>query len=314
MGALTPTLAVDLDTRSVVAAVVTDEGAWPVPDPASGELTWPCSIHSFRPVEPVMELLAGVRAAAQRGHGPVGRALLTIPASYSSGDPRRARLINAAEAAGFIAVELLSEPYAVVCGTSLPTGSLVLVYDLGVTVEAALVRVGDTVVGHIGPVESDAATTVAAGQDLLARHGVGPGGLSAIVPVGMGSRTPGLSETLSQAFGAPVHPVEDPELAVIRGAAAWLQRSGARTVPAQVPAQRTVPLSFAIPGGAATVMRWLVAPNQAYEPGAAMVRVRLADGALWDLTARSGGTVEQVIVGDGERAGAGEWLAFVAPS
>src|SRR5262245_40224878 len=134
MGIVTPTLAVDLGTRRLVAAVVTDEGAWPVPDPASGELAWPCSIHwdgqrvcvgalaerlrrqdasgyatglkpglgtdapvllgarSFRPVEQVMELLAGVRAAAQRSHGPIARAVLTIPASYTAGDPRRARL------------------------------------------------------------------------------------------------------------------------------------------------------------------------------------------------------------------------------
>jgi hypothetical protein len=147
----------------------------------------------------------------------------------------------------------------------------------------------------------------------LVRHSVGPGDLTAVLPVGPGARIPGLTETLARTFGAPVHGLDDPESAVVRGAAAWLQRSGSRIVTAQVVAERTVPLSFAIPGGTATIIRWLVAPHEPYEPGTALARVRLSDGALWDLTARSGGTLDQCLVNDGGSVASGEWLALTRP-
>lgn len=98
----------------------------------------------FRPIDHVTELLAAIAEEARRRLGaPIDRALLTVPASYPPGDPRRARMIEAAEAAGLRRVELLVEPVAAVSAAPLRAGALALVYDLGAgSFDAALVRAG----------------------------------------------------------------------------------------------------------------------------------------------------------------------------
>ncbi|HET9519081.1 MAG TPA: Hsp70 family protein, partial [Actinoplanes sp.] len=112
--------------------------------------------HSFRAVEQVAAMLTALRMEAERVEGgPVRRALITVPASYAPGDPRRAWMIAAGEAAGFGAVELLPEPVAAanapVAGPGMAVGDLVLVYDLGGgTFDAALVRIGADVPEIIG--------------------------------------------------------------------------------------------------------------------------------------------------------------------
>jgi molecular chaperone DnaK (HSP70) len=80
------------------------------------------------------------------GHVRLGRTVLTIPASYEPGDPRRALMITAAEAAGLGPVQLLSEPaaaaYAVPRATAGVEPETVLVYDFGGgTFDAALVKI-----------------------------------------------------------------------------------------------------------------------------------------------------------------------------
>src|SRR4051812_6382349 len=62
----------------------------------------------FRPVEQAAAVLTALRLETARiaGYGP-RRALLTVPAGYLPGDPRRGWLIAAGEAAGFELVELL---------------------------------------------------------------------------------------------------------------------------------------------------------------------------------------------------------------
>jgi molecular chaperone DnaK (HSP70) len=111
----------------------------------------------FRPVEQMAAVLATLRAEAERLHeGPVIRAVVTVPASYATGDPRRAWMIAAAEAAGFTTVELLPEPvaaaFAPLTGAGFHQGDLVLLYDLGGgTFDTALMRIGATapeVLGH----------------------------------------------------------------------------------------------------------------------------------------------------------------------
>jgi hypothetical protein len=83
-----------------------------------------------------------------------------------------------------------------------------------------------------------------------------------------------------------------------------------RGVVAVASTDRMVPLTFTIPGGSARLLRWLVAPTQPYQEGHPLARVRLAGGAVWELTARTGGTLEQMLVGDGAQISTGEWLAL----
>lgn len=88
--------------------------------------------RAFRPVDMLAALLQAVLAEAQRRHGAaIDRALLTVPARHGPGDRHRARLIAAAEAAGFGTVEMLPEPVAAACAPDLPAGALVLVCDVG---------------------------------------------------------------------------------------------------------------------------------------------------------------------------------------
>jgi molecular chaperone DnaK len=361
----------------------------------------------FRPVEQVVALLAALRAEGERLHGgPIVRALITVPASYTPSDPRRARMIAAAEAAGLETVELLPEPvaaaFAPVAGAPFVPGDLLLVYDLGGgTFDTAVLRIGERwheVLGHaalddcggrdidalvagrvhaegdawLAPLLSSAAAspsdpatlrlgmavtdfaqrlkhqlsvapavedfflpnapayrltqadlgalaapllgrTVACCTDLLARVGVAPHQVAAILTVGGGSRMPAVGESLQRALRLPLRTVEDPDLATVRGAARWLAHSGPRRVPAATSPEPSVPLSFAIPGGSALLLRWLVAPGQAYVAGVPLARVRLPGGALWDLTARVPGTLDRLLAVPGSEVAAHDWLALARP-
>jgi molecular chaperone DnaK (HSP70) len=288
----------------------------------------------FRPVEQVKELIAAIRQHAHRPYaagdrGALDRAVLTIPADWLPGDARRSRLVNAAEGAGFGAVELLWEAVAAVSaplpGRPLGRGDLALVFDLGATFQATLVRVGDgdhEIVGHAsvpdwGDREVDVQKVVevveyalAGCRELLSRLGIAPGRVDVVLPVGAGSRVPGLDLILERGLGVPVRRVDEPELVVVRGAAHWLTHSGSRAVRAQPSADRMMPLSFTIPGGTAHLLRWLVPTQQPYDEGTSLARIRLAGGAVWELTARTGGTLDQILVDDGSPFSTGEWLAI----
>jgi hypothetical protein len=162
-----------------------------------------------------------------------------------------------------------------------------------------------------GPVSAvTPAHTIACCHDLLARLGVAARDVAAVLPIGGAARTPGLQAALDRGLGIPTQPVEEPELLVVRGAAHWLSRSGTRVVAAQPTQERVVPLAFTIPGGSAKLLRWLVEPDEPYGEGALLARVRLAGGAVWDLTARNGGVIDQMLVGAGAPVTSGEWLAL----
>jgi molecular chaperone DnaK (HSP70) len=363
------TLIIDFGSSTAAGIVVTDQGSWLLPDPATGDPRWPCALHwdgirmsagaaaeelgrsdpagyatnlrralardtpamvggrLLRPVEQVAEFFAALRASAQRMLGGLRSgwldwAVITIPASLPAIDPLRSQLVIAGQTAGFTTVELLLEPSGAVWapGSPVRVGDVALVYDLGATFAATLVRVGDDlpeVLGHAFiddvPGEASIDLTVACCRDLLGRLGAGWGQVAWLLPVGGGARTAGLPAVLEQALGIPVAQVDEPELAVVRGAAAWLPRSGPRSVPARASGLRMVPLVFTIPGGSAQLLRWLVEPQQPYEAGAAVARVRLSGGAVWDLTARTPGTVDEVLVPGGRAVRSGDWLALVRP-
>ncbi len=101
----------------------------------------------FRPEELLTEVLGAFRAEAERmlGGRRLERLVLTMPAAYSDADPRRNLMIASGEQAGFVEVELLSEPVAAAFSPltdhSFRTGDVVLVYDFGGgTFDAAVVR------------------------------------------------------------------------------------------------------------------------------------------------------------------------------
>ncbi|MFC1419138.1 outer membrane protein assembly factor BamB family protein [Streptacidiphilus cavernicola] len=117
--------------------------------------------REFSPVLLVTEVLRALRVEAERvyGRGPISRVVLTIPTSYDGDHSRRwGLMIEAGEAAGFSAVELIFEPVAAAleppAGDPFAAGDLVLVYDFGGgTFDAALVRYGagggsQRVLGH----------------------------------------------------------------------------------------------------------------------------------------------------------------------
>jgi molecular chaperone DnaK (HSP70) len=331
---LPPTLVIDLGSTSAAAMVVTDQSAWLVPDPERGESRWPAAIHwdgERIATGAAAELMAAIRTQALRSHGPINRALLTIPASMSVTDSRRGHLLEAAVAAGFAATELLVAPAGAVWAPGSPVriGDVVLVYDLGATFDAAVIRVGDDlpeIAGHTSivdwpPDDSTAGNwsttavelTMASCRDLLARSALGRHEVDWVLPVGGGARTPGLEAALDRGLGIAVAMVDEPELAVVRGAAQWLPRSGPRMVLARPSPDRMVPLVFTFPGGSAQLLRWLVEPTQPYDAGAPVARVRLSSGAVWDLTARTRGTLDEVLVPGGHPVSTGDWLALVRP-
>jgi molecular chaperone DnaK (HSP70) len=154
--------------------------------------------------------------------------------------------------------------------------------------------------------------TVVCCRRLLARLEVPVSRVATILLVGGGSRMPAVVDLLAAEFGRPLRRVEEPDLATVRGAVRWLAHSGSRTVvPVAVPG-RAVPLAFAVPGGQARLLRWLVGPGEAYVAGQPLGRVRLPGGSLWDLTAADTGTVQRLLVPAGADVSAGQWLAVGA--
>jgi molecular chaperone DnaK (HSP70) len=152
--------------------------------------------------------------------------------------------------------------------------------------------------------------TVVCCRQLLARLDVPLTRVATILLVGGGSRMPAVVDLLAREFGRPLRRVEEPDLATVRGAVRWLEHSGPRRVPAVEPRGRAVPLAFAVPGGDARLLRWLVGPGEAYTVGQVLGRVRLPGGSSWELTAAADGTLDRMLVTPGEQIAAGQWLAL----
>ncbi len=107
---------------------------------------------NFMPVDLVTATFGALRTEAERmSGGPVTRALLTIPSSYSEHDPRRELMIDAAGQADFVSIETLPEALAAASaplqGAPFAPDDLILVYDFGgSTFDATLIKITDR--GH----------------------------------------------------------------------------------------------------------------------------------------------------------------------
>jgi molecular chaperone DnaK len=155
--------------------------------------------------------------------------------------------------------------------------------------------------------------TIACCRQLLADLAVPPASLGSVLLVGGGARMPAVAEAVHRAFNRPLRQVEDPELATVHGAARWLPRSGPRMIRASTETSRMTPLSFAIPGGSARLLRWLIVPGQPYPAGTPLARVRLPGGALWDLVAATPGTLDRLLVPPSAEVTSQQWLALAQP-
>ncbi|WP_238013587.1 Hsp70 family protein [Dactylosporangium sp. AC04546] len=360
----------------------------------------PLGERAFQAEDLVTAVLGVFRdQAAQLRGGPAGRLVLTVPAAYGAGDPRRALMVAAGERAGFAEVELLPEPvaaaWAPVAGPGFADGDVVLVYDLGGgTFDAALVRHGreqrHEVLGHAalddaGGRDVDAliaahlrgsgdelaaalappglerparlrlglqvadfvravkhqltdvtevedfvtavappyrlrrgdlgtlvapllARTVDCCADLLRRTGARP---AAVLLVGGASRMPAVAEAVRAHLGLPVRRAEDPDLAVVQGAAVLAARPRP-AVEAEV-ADRTR-LQWAVPGGFGTLVRHLVGPGGDFDAGVPLALLRDDGDALVELVAPPlPGRVERWHAAERARVASGETLAETAP-
>ncbi|GAA4248615.1 Hsp70 family protein [Dactylosporangium darangshiense] len=126
---------------------------------------------------------------------------------------------------------------------------------------------------------------IASCRAVIARAGLVPADIMAVLMVGGAARLPGVGPVLHNGLGRPVTRPADPELAVLRGAAAWARARAERGVPADPPSWRVEPLSWTIPGGRGRLVRWLVKEGEGYARGAALAQVRIADDQVFDLTA-----------------------------
>ncbi len=103
--------------------------------------------RSFKPEDLYTEIFRHMKARAEKVTGePVGRAILTYPASY--GEMRREKLCTAAKAAGLFDLQLVDEPTAAAmcyCAQGyVRDGQALLVYDFGGgTFDASLIRYED---------------------------------------------------------------------------------------------------------------------------------------------------------------------------
>ncbi|GLK99551.1 Hsp70 family protein [Dactylosporangium matsuzakiense] len=132
--------------------------------------------------------------------------------------------------------------------------------------------------------EPGARWLVASARAVVARAGLGPSDVVTVLLVGGAARLPGIGPALHSGLGRPVTRPADPELAVLRGAAAWVRSRPARTVPAEPPAWRVEPLTWTVPGGRGRLVRWLVQEGEAYGRDTLLAQVRTADDSVYDLT------------------------------
>ncbi|MET7401894.1 Hsp70 family protein [Dactylosporangium sp. NPDC005572] len=153
--------------------------------------------------------------------------------------------------------------------------------------------------------------TVDCCEALLERCGVRPADLTAVLLVGGTTRMPAVADRLTARLARPLRRPEDPDLAVVRGAAT---RAGAvRTVAADRPGPARTPLSWAVPTGGGLLVRWLVEVDGRYAPGAPLALVRTADGALWRLTAPDRpGTLLARHADPGDPVADGDWLVTIS--
>jgi WD40 repeat protein len=165
------------------------------------------------------------------------------------------------------------------------------------------------------------ARTIACCQHLLEATGTPAEKLAGVLLVGGGARMPLVAEILSGRLGVgtdwpgqQLFVPPDPQLAIVRGAAAWAASVSTRRTTAARPSTVVQPARWDIPGGAATMVRWLVEPGARFEGGTVLARVRLTDGSLFDLAAEAPGSLLHTHAPPGSAVTDADWLATTIPT
>jgi molecular chaperone DnaK len=126
---------------------------------------------------------------------------------------------------------------------------------------------------------------VASARAVVARAGLHPSAVSAVILTGGSANLPATGQILHSGLGRPVTRPPEPEFGVLRGAARWALNLPDRAVPADPPRWRIEPLSWDIPGGRARLVRWLVKEGEPFGAQAVLAQVRTAEDRVFDLTA-----------------------------
>ena len=152
--------------------------------------------------------------------------------------------------------------------------------------------------------------TVECCAKLIADAGLSPGDVTGVLLVGGSTRMPVVLPYVRRYLevGGPVRRAKNPVLAVVEGAASWAENAASRRGFGKPPSLVRVPLSWSLPGGSGTLVRWLVEQHDAYPDEATLARVRLSDNSLYDLRARTAGRVEQQHVWPGGQLYSGSWV------
>ncbi|MET7417799.1 Hsp70 family protein [Dactylosporangium sp. NPDC005555] len=133
---------------------------------------------------------------------------------------------------------------------------------------------------------------IASCRAVIARAGIVPADVAAVVLVGGCAHLPGVAPALQQGLGRAVTRPPEPELSVLRGAARMIGGRDGRALPVDPAPWRVEPLAWTVPGGRGRLIRWLAKEGVAYQPGAPLAQVRTADDRVFDLTAgRTGGVL-----------------------
>ncbi|MFC9130434.1 Hsp70 family protein [Streptomyces sp. NPDC057099] len=150
--------------------------------------------------------------------------------------------------------------------------------------------------------------TVECCRDLLAKADVRSEGLTAVLMVGGSSRSPVVREHLEPLLGVPVRHPEDPQLAVVKGAATWASQAPSRDLRPRLRLPGTEPLAWTVPGGSAVFLGPVVPEGESYEAGDVLAEARSTEGTLHRLRAAHAGEVRSWHREAGGRFLSGDWL------
>ena len=150
-------------------------------------------------------------------------------------------------------------------------------------------------------------------QDVLRRGRVSATAVRGVLLIGGCARMPAFQQTISRLLMRDFHPLSDPELAVVRGAAEWARLAPTRRITSATPQALVRALAWQIPGGAGRLIDWLVAEGESYEADEPLARVRASDETVWDLTSGRSGTLQRQCAAAGHVVATGDSLAITRP-
>ncbi|MBU2667168.1 Hsp70 family protein [Actinoplanes bogorensis] len=163
----------------------------------------------------------------------------------------------------------------------------------------------DRLEGHAAPLLK---RTLDCCRRVLADAGVDARQVHGVLLTGGVTRMPAVAATVAAELRIPVRHARDPQYAVVAGAARHAADRTGRALTAQTPGRTGTPLRWTLPSGTGTLLTWDVAVGRAFEAGRPLGRIRVHDGAVWDLVAPRAGVVLEQHAEPGALVCTGDWL------